>query len=123
VVIRDGSSLPITHIGSLTFNHKSYKFLLTDTLCVPSIQKNLIFMHYFTKVNNVLIEFHPDYFLMKDWFTGTTLLQGQCEDGVYSLSTLSTLHKISTNPSQRASQNLWHSHLGQNLSIYLLPPL
>jgi hypothetical protein len=123
VVIRDGSSLPITHIGSLTFNHKSYKFLLIDTLGVPSIQKNLIFMHYFTKVNNVLIEFHPDYFLMKDWFTGATLLQGQSEDGVYSLSTLSTLHKISTNPSQRASQNLWHSHLGQNLSIYLLPPL
>jgi len=78
VVIGDGSGLPITHIGSLTFNHKSHKFLLIDTLCVPSIQKNLIYVHYFTKVNNLLIEFHPGYFLVKDWFTRATLLQGQC---------------------------------------------
>jgi hypothetical protein len=37
VVIGDGTGLPITHIGSLTLNHKTNKFLLTDTLCVPSI--------------------------------------------------------------------------------------
>jgi len=76
------------------------------------LQTNLISMHCFTKVNNVLIKFQPDYFLVKDWFTETTLLQGRCEDEVYSLSTLFTLHKISTNPSQRASQNLWHCRIG-----------
>jgi len=111
-ITSDLSNLPITHIGSLTLNHKSHKFLLTDTLCIPSIQKNLIYVHYFTKVNNVLIEFHPNYFLIKDRFTGTTMLQGRCEDAVYSLSTLSTLHKIFANPSQWASQNLWHCCLG-----------
>jgi hypothetical protein len=74
VVIGDDTSLPITYIGSLTLNHKTNKFLLTDTLCVPSIQNNLIFSHCFTKVNNVFIEFHPDYFLMKDRFTRATLL-------------------------------------------------
>jgi len=83
VVIGDGSGLPVSHIGSLSLKTFNHVFHLRDTLCVPTIHKNLIYVHHFTKHNNVYIEFHPTYFLVKDWITGALLLKGDCEDGVY----------------------------------------
>ncbi|KAF5462750.1 hypothetical protein F2P56_018733 [Juglans regia] len=85
VVIGDGSGLPISHVGSLSFISSNRVFHLRDTLCVPTIQKNLVSVHNFTKHNNVYLEFHPLYFLVKDRITGATLLKGECEDGVYPL--------------------------------------
>jgi hypothetical protein len=82
VVIGDGSGLPVSHIGSLSLNSSNRVFHLYDTLCVPTIHKNLIFVHHFTKHNNVYIKFHPTYFLVKDRITGAILLKGPCEDGV-----------------------------------------
>jgi len=81
-VIGDGSGLPVSHIGSLSIASPNRVFQLRNTLCVPTIQKNLISVHHFTKHNNVYIEFHPTYFLVKDRITGATLLKGDCEDGV-----------------------------------------
>jgi len=83
VVIGDGSGLPVSHIGSLSLKTFNHVFHLRDTLCVPTIHKNLIYVHHFTKHNNVYIKFHPIYFLVKDRITGALLLKGDCEDGVY----------------------------------------
>jgi hypothetical protein len=83
VVIGDGSGLPVSHIGSLSLASSKRAFQLRDTLCVPTIQKNLIFVHYFTKHNNVYLEFHLTYFLVKDQIMGATLLKDDCEDDVY----------------------------------------
>ncbi|RVW72763.1 Retrovirus-related Pol polyprotein from transposon RE1 [Vitis vinifera] len=85
VIIGDGSGLPITHSGSLTLSFPNRKFQVEDTLCVPTINKNLISVHHFTKQNNVILEFHPTYFLVKDRRTGEILLQGPCENGVYPM--------------------------------------
>ncbi|RVX07490.1 Retrovirus-related Pol polyprotein from transposon RE1 [Vitis vinifera] len=85
VIIGDGSGLPIAHSGSLTLSFPNRKFQVEDTLCVPTINKNLISVHHFTKQNNVILEFHPTYFLVKDRRTGKILLQGPCENGVYPL--------------------------------------
>jgi hypothetical protein len=62
VVIGDGSGLRVSHTGSLAFHSPTHTFHITDTLCVPSIHKNLISVHYFTLRNNVFIEFHPFFF-------------------------------------------------------------
>ena len=86
VVIGDGLGLPVSHIGSLSFASSNRVFHLHDTLCVPTIQKNLISVHHFTKHNNVYLEFYPTYFLVKDRITGVILLKGECEDGVYPFS-------------------------------------
>ena len=88
VIIGDGSGLPITHSGSLTLSFPNRKFQVEDTLCVPTINKNFISVHHFTKQNNVILEFHPTYFLVKDRRTGEILLQGPCENGVYPLPSL-----------------------------------
>jgi hypothetical protein len=85
VVIGDGSSLRVSHIGSLAFHSPTRTFHITDTLCVPSIHKNLISVHHFTLQNNVFIEFHPFFFLVKDQITGAVLFKGVCENGVYTL--------------------------------------
>ncbi|KAF5442060.1 hypothetical protein F2P56_037245 [Juglans regia] len=85
VVIGDGSGLPVSHIGSLVFHTPTRTFHLNDTLCVPNIKKNLISVHNFTTHNNVFVEFHPLFFLVKDQTTGTVLLKGACENGVYTL--------------------------------------
>ncbi|KAF8378637.1 hypothetical protein HHK36_029986 [Tetracentron sinense] len=85
VIIGDGSGLPITHSGSLTLSFPKRNFKVQDTLCVPDINKNLISVHHFTKQNNVLLEFHPNFFLVKDRRTGEIILQGPCEHGIYPL--------------------------------------
>ena len=85
VVIGDGLGLQVSHIGSLSFTSPNRIFHLRDTLCVPTIKKNLIYVHHFTKTKNIYLKFHPSYFFMKDRIMGATLLKGAYEDGVYPL--------------------------------------
>ncbi|RVW81354.1 Retrovirus-related Pol polyprotein from transposon RE2 [Vitis vinifera] len=111
VIIGDGSGLPITHSGSLTLSFPNRKFQVEDTLCVPTINKNLISVHHFTKQNNVILEFHPTYFLVKNRRTGEILLQGPCENGVYPLPSLPTATPI-VFVHERTSVAGWHRRLG-----------
>ncbi|KAJ0099019.1 hypothetical protein Patl1_20608 [Pistacia atlantica] len=85
VVIGDGSGLHVSHVGSLVINSPTRTFYLNDTLWVPNIRKNLISVHHFTSRNNVFLEFHPLFFLVKDKITGVVLLKGVYENGVYTL--------------------------------------
>ena len=55
-----------------------------DTFCVPNLCKNLISIHHLTKQNNVFVEFHPFYFLVKDKISGVILLKGACNNGIYT---------------------------------------
>lgn len=114
VVIGDESGLPVSHVGSLSFTSSNRIFHLKDTLCVPTIKKNLISVHNFTKHNDVYLEFHPSYFLVKDRITGVTLLKGACEDGVYSLpEKLAMASKnITAYVHERTTTDGWHKRLG-----------
>lgn len=99
VAIDDSSGLPVTQIGSLVLHSFTKNFNLPYTLCVLQNHKNLISVHQFTMSNNVLIEFHPNYFFVKDRTTVATLLRGKCEHGVYPIPTFSrsTSPSITTN--------------------------
>jgi hypothetical protein len=85
VVIGDGSGLRVLYTRSLAFHSPTRTFHITDTLCVPSIHKNLIYVHHFTLRNNVFIEFHPFFFLVRDQITRAVIFKGVCENGVYTL--------------------------------------
>jgi ribosomal protein L31 len=63
VILGDGSGLTVSHIGSLNLQSTHQNFTLHDTLYVPNLRKNLIFVHHFTKQNNVFVELHPFRFL------------------------------------------------------------
>jgi hypothetical protein len=54
-------------------------------LHVPAATKNLISVHKFTLDNDMFIEFHPFYFLIKDQKTRKVLLHGPYKGGLYPL--------------------------------------
>jgi hypothetical protein len=111
VLIGDGSGLKITHSGSLTLPFPKHTFQIQDTLCVPTINQNLISVHHFTKHNNVFLEFHPSCFFVKDQRTRETLLQRLCENGVYPLPHLRASTPIAI-VHEHTSINGWHQRLG-----------
>jgi hypothetical protein len=59
--------------------------LLKNIFHVPSAHKSLASVHHFTSDNNVFLEFHPNFFLIKDKATKKTLHRGKCEGGLYPL--------------------------------------
>ena len=78
VVLGDGTGLKIAHIGTTILSSSSRSLMLKETLHVPLIHKNLIFVHKFTHDNNVTIEFHHFFYLVKDRMTGAVLMRGRC---------------------------------------------
>ena len=74
VILGDGSGLTVSHIDSLESHSPNHTFILSDTLCVPNLSKNLIYVHHLTKQNNIVIEFHPFHFFIKDKITEAILL-------------------------------------------------
>ncbi|XP_010264130.1 PREDICTED: uncharacterized protein LOC104602215 [Nelumbo nucifera] len=82
VKIGNGTGLEIKNIGSSIISHNDHKFYLEDIYHVPSITKNLFFVSKFTKDNNVVFEFHPSHFLLKDHM-GRVLLYGPSKGGLY----------------------------------------
>lgn len=112
VHLTDGSTMPITHTGTTSLLSPSRTFQLSDVLCVPQADHNLISVHRFTKNNNVSVEFFSNLFLVKDRTTGAPLARGKCEKGVYKLqhSPLFSAHFNSLG--LRTSLQTWHSRLG-----------
>ena len=104
----------VSYVGSLVLKSPTRTFHLNDTLCVPNICKNLISVHHFTSQNNVFVEFHPLFFLVKDKITGAVLFKGACENGVYTLPDLlvQASPKLVANVCERTSINGWHKRLG-----------
>lgn len=114
VMLGDGTGLVVSHIGSLSLNSPHKTFYLRDTLYVSNIHKNLISMHHFTKQNNVFVEFHSFYFLVKDQTTGVILLRDACENAVYMFpnSLVTSNSTMVANVHERTSIDGWHKRLG-----------
>ena len=74
IILGDGSGLTVSHIGYLELHSPNRIFILSDTLCALNLFKNFIFVHHLTKKNNVVVEFHPFHFFVKDKITGAILL-------------------------------------------------
>lgn len=73
-LIGNGSSLNIHYIRNsiLPFHHYSLK--LCDVFHVPTIAKNLMYVHKLTNDNNIYVQFHASYYLVKGKATWTPLL-------------------------------------------------
>ena len=114
VILGNGSGLTVSHIGSLELHSPNCTFILSDTLCVPNLSKNLIFVHHLTKQNNVVVEFHHFHFFVKDKITGVILLRGACENGVYIFpeSMMFPTSKMVANVHEQTSIDGWHKRLG-----------
>ena len=112
VILRDSSGLAVSHIGSLALHSPHRTITLRDTLCVPNLCKNLIFVRHLTKQNNVFVEFHPFYFLVNDKISGAILLKGACNNGIYTFPESIVTSKKVANVHERTSIDGWHKCLG-----------
>jgi hypothetical protein len=102
----------MSHIGSSIILKSSCSLILNNVLHIPTITKNLIYVNKFTLDNDIFIEFHPFYFLIKDQKTRKVLLHGPCKCGLYPLplSAINLRHLILN--VTRFSIDHWHNHLG-----------
>ena len=66
VQVANGSGLSILHTGHSHISTPSWSLQMSNILHVPNIARNLLSVHCFSTDNNVLFEFHPDDFLVKD---------------------------------------------------------
>lgn len=71
-----GSGMEIKHVGYSSVPTNSRKLHLKNILHVPHATKNLVSMHKLARDNFAFLEFHPDYFLIKDQATKNTILRG-----------------------------------------------
>ena len=109
----NGAGMRINQIGQSFVRTPNRDLLLKNVLYVPEASKNLASVHRLTADNNAFMEFHPDYFLIKDQVTRKTLFRGRCEGGLYPLkSSRSSVVNKASYGATKISINRWHSRLG-----------
>ncbi|KAM0005355.1 putative RNA-directed DNA polymerase [Helianthus debilis subsp. tardiflorus] len=109
IVLGDGKSLPITHIGQQILPTNSRPLFLDNILIAPNLRNNLISVAKVCRTNRVSVEFFPSYFLVKDLRTGAHLMRGINVNDVYYGPT-TTSHQINT--TSTGSLLVWHHILG-----------
>jgi hypothetical protein len=77
--------MEISRVGTSIIPTPCRNLVLNIVLHVPAATKNLISVHKFTLDNDMFIEFHPFYFLIKDQKMRKVLLHGPCKGGLYPL--------------------------------------
>ncbi|KAB5551985.1 hypothetical protein DKX38_009296 [Salix brachista] len=104
LLIGNGQSLPITHLGSsVLHNFNTHtSLILNNILCVPQIAKNLLSIAKLTTDNPVFVEFHHNCCIVKDRYTRRELLRGTLCDGLYQLR----IHQIL--PALHTSQSVFN---------------
>jgi hypothetical protein len=61
-----GSGMNTDHIGHATICTPSRDLHLKNILHVPKAKKNLVSVHHLAADNHAFLEFHPNFFLVKD---------------------------------------------------------
>lgn len=80
----NGAGMNISHIDHSTIRTPERALDLNNILHVPSNKKNLVSVHRLTTDNNEFVEFHPDFFCLKDRDMRNILLRGACRKGFVS---------------------------------------
>jgi histone deacetylase 1/2 len=104
-----GAGMNIKHVGHSTIRTPIRNLHLRNILHVPSTKKNLVSVHCLASNNNVFLEFHPNFFLIKDRDTRSTLVEGPCRKGLYPLPSTAPKQDFSIN---KVSLDRWHNRLG-----------
>jgi hypothetical protein len=108
----NGIGMDITHIGKTIIPTFHRDLVLNNVLHVPSTHKNLISVHQFTLDNDIFIEFHPYFFLIKDQKTKKVMLHGPCKGGLYHLPPSSSRFRKLVFSAIKIPAARWHSRLG-----------
>jgi hypothetical protein len=105
VHVTNGSGMTIKHIGHSAVSTPHRRILLKNALHVPQATRNLASVHRLTANNEVFLEFHPTFFLVKDRSMRRTLMHGPCKNGFYPIPSLdSTPHKQCLNVTKPSTE-------------------
>src|SRR4051812_13613937 len=113
VQMANGAGLSISHIGHSRLPGSSLK--LRNILHVPHISQHLLSVYRLLCDNDVFVQFHRCFFLVKDKATRRVILHGRSYGGVYSVP----FARASSSSSRRASSSVqvsslqWHQRLGR----------
>ncbi|WVZ51499.1 LOW QUALITY PROTEIN: hypothetical protein U9M48_002643 [Paspalum notatum var. saurae] len=102
-----GAGMKISHIGYFVVKTPTRNLHPKYVLHVPRASKNLVSVHRLAPDNSAFLEFHPDYFFIKDQATKKTLLKGRCHNGLYPLPSIKRAYGA-----VKPSIDRWHSRLG-----------
>lgn len=80
-----GAGMNISRIGYSTVPTHNRDLKLNNILYVPQVTKNLVSVHKLATDNSAFLEFHPNFFVIKDQATKRPLLKGRCHKGLYPL--------------------------------------
>jgi histone deacetylase 1/2 len=105
VHVGNGTGLRILHTGHASLRTASHSLALRNIL-------HLLSIHKLAHDNDVLFEYHPWHFSIKDRQTGTSLLDGRCEAGLYPLKSSDVATLIQALLSKSTSRVQWHARLG-----------
>lgn len=87
VIIGDGNSIPIIHIGhSYVSTHSGSHIFLRNVLHTPDVSYNLDYVHKLCQDNSALIKFHANTLCVKEERTKRTLAHGKAEKGLYTIN-------------------------------------
>ena len=109
ITVGNGSSLPITHIGSTSFPSTSTPIIMSNVLVSPDLVTNLVSVRRLTHKNPLIVEFDGVGFSMKD--AHTRMVLHRCD----SPDELSPMHTGASTPTPvalAAGIDLWHARLG-----------
>ena len=112
----NGAGMRISHVGQASLlAHNSRKLHLSNILRIPTASRSLLSVPQLTRDNNVLAEFHPFRFFIKDRDTRAVLLSGRLRRGLYALDA-PTAPPMQFSPQAfsgvRVSPTHWHARLG-----------
>jgi hypothetical protein len=100
----------INRIGRSFIRTPNRDLVLNNVHYVPEASKNLASVHRLTSNNHAFMEFHPNYFLIKDLAMKKILLRGNCKGGLYSLKSGSSSNKVTCGAIKSSTR--WHNRLG-----------
>ncbi|RVW13866.1 Retrovirus-related Pol polyprotein from transposon RE1 [Vitis vinifera] len=116
VAVGNGQGLSIAHTGTTIFHTPEAKLNLKRVLHCPQASANLLSINQFCLDNNCLFILTGTHYFVKDIQTGTTLLEGKSEGGLYPIQlrsmSINKSHALSAVVGIKASVSIWHSRLG-----------
>ena len=70
----NGKKLPISHMGNSTLHTPFFSLLLKNILYTSALSNNLLSVTKLCSDNRAFVEFHSNFFLVKDQVTKRVLL-------------------------------------------------
>jgi hypothetical protein len=108
----NGAGMNICRIGHSIVKTPHHNLMLKNVIYTPDATKNLVSVHKLAADNYAFLEYHLDFFIIRDRATRRLLLKGRCHNCLYPLL-LKSLKKSSKLAFgvYNLSLERWHSRL------------